>query len=1096
MKTEKMLQELETLTHSQRMKRMVEIGQSARENATLRALLQQLEAGDCYQRRLALQACYGSREGAPVTRLINDTSRLVRGLALHLAPLVLGDEELLHLLQNSRERVRRVLLIKVAKQRRVAVIDNYLRQLAETEISALAPLLTYASATAAEQLWPLVQESAAAHDWYRFAHYHPPLALRFLTKEIEALQDLPASAVYRCNSVLQVLAEVAPRSALQLLQILSARTPLKNIAWTPLALRLPRETADWLLQQDEKLQGGAGAFSNRARFLDEAQIEALLDKYPEVLGDAARWLSDLKPALRATVYHMIGRSWQSKNGVILSAYIAELPREIREYEGRRHWNLPYLSTRPLERLPYAAFLPWEEAREVVAPFLQNPDADLRRAAHLALSGAVRYQRAQLGELLELIQQRGNEQDPVRGAMLSGLAGLPPGIWKSEHLEMLGAIIQQALDAADLSATTSHCAEKLVVDILPFHTNWAAPWLTALVKARGHIDLSNLETRLSDADVQRLAPILKPVFEAWQVRERENQFIQAVRALGKRARVFSGLEKMLEKTAREGQAYIAAAALDILHQHFGAYFNDLVPRLLSKDKSYATQPVVYNFLHCKRQDLLNDFLGREAYKGKFSTGRTRFVLPMQHGFERWTPTQQQTFALTLSEIVSDHERDTPTVISVLWQMAALPDAPPPALWRVARRQSTKNLAARDTALRALARLDAGQGVEELIAALDDDRARIAIYALRAVLLEMPTARALEILRAAPTNKVTVGKEIVRLLGDLKEAEALDDLLQWATRDLHRDVHIALLRALWEHLEDARVWPILASAAQAPDAAISTMAARTTAPRLSAEAQKNLAQMLAQLARHPEAMVRLSVLQRCIINPVQDSEMVLRDSIFAALQAEAPDEYQAAARAIFQLYPRDSETIAEAISQLMPRRRALHDVLTQFSNEVAHNARLREAGRAVLVRLAADALCAPWRARLAVRVLNAQELRDLLGEFMQQNLLHYETLHALCDEIAPAAAANNVAWWSDAFQNVTHLRAPEKLETILKGNQDERLRRVALSCLVAAARDKRGWTAERCERLAQFQNDAAPLVSGAAQFTFAPEGETTVGETNVE
>nr|GFD60951.1 hypothetical protein [Tanacetum cinerariifolium] len=76
-----------------------------------------------------------------------------------------------------------------------------------------------------------------------------------------------------------------------------------------------------------------------------------------------------------------------------------------------------------------------------------------------------------------------------------------------------------------------------------------------------------------------------------------------------------------------------------------------------------------------------------------------------------------------------------------------------------------LAVRDTALRALAHLDGGQGVPVLVAALDDVRARVAIYALRSALLEMPAAQALALLQAVPTEKVTVAKEVLRLLGDL-------------------------------------------------------------------------------------------------------------------------------------------------------------------------------------------------------------------------------------------------------------------------------------------------------------------------------------------
>ena len=48
------------------------------------------------------------------------------------------------------------------------------------------------------------------------------------------------------------------------------------------------------------------------------------------------------------------------------------------------------------------------------------------------------------------------------------------------------------------------------------------------------------------------------------------------------------------------------------------------------------------------------------------------------------------------------------------------------------------------LRAPARLDAGQGVPTLMEARIDDRGRIAIYALRSTLLQMPAAAALRAL----------------------------------------------------------------------------------------------------------------------------------------------------------------------------------------------------------------------------------------------------------------------------------------------------------------------------------------------------------------
>ncbi len=69
------------------------------------------------------------------------------------------------------------------------------------------------------------------------------------------------------------------------------------------------------------------------------------------------------------------------------------------------------------------------------------------------------------------------------AAVEGLAALPPGRWRSVHLDGLGRIIRQALDPADLSFLTAAAAEGLVMNLLPFHPAWSAEWMATLVRER-------------------------------------------------------------------------------------------------------------------------------------------------------------------------------------------------------------------------------------------------------------------------------------------------------------------------------------------------------------------------------------------------------------------------------------------------------------------------------------------------------------------------------------------------------------------------------------------------------------------------------------
>ncbi len=161
--------------------------------------------------------------------------------------------------------------------------------------------------------------------------------------------------------------------------------------------------------------------------------------------------------------------------------------------------------------------------------------------------------------------------------------------------------------------------------------------------------------------------------------------------------------------------LASQTLGMIAEYRGDRLHQLIPELIEEDASWVTQPTVYGYLHRRRQDLLTPFLGQTAFKGRFSTGRTRFVLPFTSGFQRWTPQQQQIFAGVLAQVVEDEQRDTPAISRVLQQLAALPDNPPTALSAFAGLDNPRQVV-RDLALRMLGRLDAGRGIPLLAGGL--------------------------------------------------------------------------------------------------------------------------------------------------------------------------------------------------------------------------------------------------------------------------------------------------------------------------------------------------------------------------------------------
>jgi hypothetical protein len=89
-----LLSELETCTHADRVRRMVELGRRSRAgDAQATATLQAMAAhSGFYERLLTLLSCSGSGDGAHVVKSLSDESRLLRGLAAKLVPASCADE--------------------------------------------------------------------------------------------------------------------------------------------------------------------------------------------------------------------------------------------------------------------------------------------------------------------------------------------------------------------------------------------------------------------------------------------------------------------------------------------------------------------------------------------------------------------------------------------------------------------------------------------------------------------------------------------------------------------------------------------------------------------------------------------------------------------------------------------------------------------------------------------------------------------------------------------------------------------------------------------------------------------------------------------
>lgn len=1094
---------------------MIELGRQAAHNAEIAALLTDLEQGDFYERLLAIQSCYGSYDGSRVLRALADPSRIIRGFAINLAPLVCNEDQLREALTLVPRDGRRHLLCKLYKRRAHALIDDFLETLAQEGDPQFLKLLPFGSSSMVRRYQEQFQLSREQADWRRLARYHAALVCEMLLTRAEATVNPDQQLLFFTNAAMPILAEKEPDLALALVTALASHVPLGRIVLQPLARKRPAAVADLVLSAGE--QAGIN-FMRREHRLGIERLLHLLEKRRETVSDDRAFFFRLKPEERVAIYAARAISMRDASGCIVPEIVALLPRTQREQEGRRHLALPDLATRPETRLPYAAFVPWGEARGHLDPYLHDSNAELRAIVLRTMAKAVRYQRDHLSELLAIIRDRAREQDTVRTAMLSSLAELPPGIWHTEHLDDLDHIIQDALDATDRSHATMYALYQLVLRLIPREPKWSAKQLATIARAHGVTSFGrNVDHWLSDSDVQRIAPSLQPVLESWEVHENERALQTIAQQFGKRLRVFEGLITVLELVllgTRSSQ--FADAVLPLLVKYRPERAALLIPDLLQDDPSWITRPAVSLYLHHFRQDLLTPFLGQRVYSGRFSTGKTRFVLPLKQGFVRWTRHQQELFETTLLGVIHDNALSQRSITQALEQIAALPALPATPLIAMA---NDGRPIVRDTVLSLLSKLDAGQGIPTLLEALNDERGRKAIYALRAFCINAPLQQVLSILRSVPLIKVTVAKEVVRLLGELPGEEPYQELLALDGQQLHRDVRVALLRSLWNHLDREETWHILERDALSADIAValstahmsfardkrrehqvvrsqlflnrifarnrgvarSTQWARINAARialshLSPQAQQRLMHLFVLLLSHPQLEVRAAVLRSCKRVAMADRDNELLASLLEAMDSPNEDICNAAASAVFgTCLAADARLISGRMQHLMLNRHALLSSVQVLRDALTENRReLVPIVRGVLEVLAGDPLTISLRVALAIAALPWNEVATFLVEAAATGQLHAEALQRACVMLQEVT---NRPDFADLGQ----------LEAALATSEDERLRYIALAALLAQAQQSRGWTEELRARLQHYRTDQAILVAGAAQFIFPPNEE---------
>jgi hypothetical protein len=187
----------------------------------------------------------------------------------------------------------------------------------------------------------------------------------------------------------------------------------------------------------------------------------------------------------------------------------------------------------------------------------------------------------------------------------------------------------------------------------------------------------------------------------------------------------------------------------------------------------------------------------------------------------------------------------------------------------------------------------------------------------------------------------------------------------------------------------------------------------------------------------------------------------------MNSSIPDESNAAIAAVFAGYSgKKAALIAEAVKSLIKNRRVLERIISAITTSLhydRHNMLLIT--RSIIEVLALDPILINLRVRLAAQILPASELASFVTQIIQKNELHPE---ALIEASASVMARSNYDYYDDSDLEEEYSEL-EKIETLFARSNDERLRRLALSALIAQSKSTSGWNETKRSRLLNYRRD---------------------------
>ncbi|WP_329037761.1 hypothetical protein OIE71_30355 [Streptomyces sp. NBC_01725] len=538
-------------------------------------------------------------------------------------------------------------------------------------------------------------------------------------------------------------------------------------------------------------------------------------------------LKALPPHRRSDFLDLATAGVENKDADDVLPVLGLLPRERRWAEARR-WAARRRETGGSwhEVLELVAYGPVAEARAELLAGTRRPDAgDRARAWPLLIANAARTRDpASVQEVLAELLRLRNEQDPVRRAALGALADVRPDLFTADSTPSLNRILQDALEARDISYGTREAVRSLAIALLRENAAGGEQalvvWsLGALQRIAAHVGvgyLGPLDRALRRGQEHQVLDALRPWLDAAMNKADYQLLFTLTGSLGRRAHRMPVLQGLLEEALKYGDDSAFATAVRYwLEPASGRH--ERVARILELEPSAAVLGPVERVLTERRTDLLDVLLGGPPPYGRFLKRGKRRTLPELRCAARWLPRQQAAAGAMAAGAADDESQPLHRRAAAIRAAATVPEHGRALALRYA---GSPEVVLAEAALAALVWADQPQdALPVLLSHVGDDRARVAVHAAtRAARFAAPSrlAEQLVAVLTAEGVKVTSRKEAVRLAATCLPLPRAAALLAaaFAAPPRHPDVQATVVAFSAELLSEERTWSLLTAATEGP------------------------------------------------------------------------------------------------------------------------------------------------------------------------------------------------------------------------------------------------------------------------------------------